>query len=326
MAKTLRNKYDEYLTYDNLMKAHIESRKNKRYKKDIILFELKQEDYIMYLYEQLKNMTYTHGGYTTFYIYEPKLRKIEKSRYIDRIVHRWIVDSFLKDTFINTFISTSYACLKGRGTLKAKQDVKKAMLHCKRIWNEYYILKMDVLKYFQNIDKKIKDEKVLWVIKQIIFLSEGDKGIAIGNYTSQIFANIYLNEVDQYIKHELKVKYYYRYMDDSIILVKTKEEAKYLLQNIKKFLKEKLELELNKKTQIFKNKQGVNFCGYKINEYRMKVRDRGKKKLKKKIKYLKQQIKEGKMDSVEAQKYLCGHIGYIKHADIHNLTQKLFYN
>ena len=139
-----------------------------------------------------------------------------------------------------------------------------------------------------------------------------------------MFANIYLNEVDQYIKQKLKQKYYYRYLDDSIILVKTKSEAKELLKQIREFLKEKLHLELNNKTQIFKNKQGVNFCGYKINEYRLKIRDRGKRKLKKKIKNLKWQIKEGKISSKEAKRYLCGHIGYMKIANVNHLTEKLF--
>lgn len=334
MARTLRNEFDKYVTYDYLMKAHLASRKNKRYKKDVILFELKQEDYIRYLVEELKNRTYKHGGYAVFYIREPKLRKIEKSRYIDRVVHRWLVDNFLIDLYVPTFISTSYACLKQRGTHKAVCDVQKAMQHCKRIWNEYYILKMDVAKYFQSINKailfnilkrKIKDEKLLWLIRQIVYSNKGETGIAIGNYTSQVFANLYLNEVDQYIKRELKVKYYYRYMDDSIILVKTKEEAKVILEKIRIFLREKLNLELNSKTQIFKNKQGVNFCGYKINEYRLKIRDRGKKKLKKKIKLLKDMVKNGEMSSKEAKVYLCGHIGYIKYADVHNLTDKLFY-
>lgn len=232
------------------------------------------------------------GGYTVFYIREPKLRKIEKSRYIDRVVHRWIVDNFLLDLYMPIFINHSYACLKDRGTIRAVKAVQAGMKHCKNIWGEYYILKMDVRKYFQSIDKdilynilqkKIKDEKLLWLIREIIYSSPSKKGVAIGNYTSQIFANIYLNEVDQFIKRELKIKNYYRYMDDSILLIKTKEEAQYVLKQITEFLKEKLELELNNKTQIFKSKQGVNFCGYKINEYRLKIRDRGKKKLKKKI-------------------------------------------
>lgn len=273
-------------------------------------------------------------GYTIFYIREPKLRKIEKSRYMDRVVHRWIVDNFLLDLYVTSFIYHSYACLQGRGTLRAVKAVQKGMKHCKEIWGEYYVLKIDVRKYFQSIDKdilyniitrKIKDEKLLWLIREIIYSSPSKKGVAIGNYTSQIFANIYLNELNQYIKRKLKVKYYYRYMDDSIVLAKTKEEAKYILAKITKFLKEKLELELNSKTQIFKNKQGVNFCGYKINEYRLKIRDRGKKQLKKKIKYLKYEIKKGRMSSSDAQKYLCGHLGYIRYANVYNLTNKLFY-
>ena len=146
-----------------------------------------------------------------------------------------------------------------------------------------------------------------------------------GNYTSQMFANIYLNEVDQFIKHKLHIKYYCRYLDDSIVIVKTKKEAIYALEQIKEFLQYNLKLELNKKTQIFKSKQGVNFCGYKINEYRLKLRDRGKRKLKLRIKKLKQKVKTGEITSHEAKRYLAGHIGYIKWADIYNLSNKLFY-
>lgn len=334
MPRTIRNEFDKKLTYDKLMKAHNLSKRGKGYRNEIILFNLKQEEYITWLYEQLKNGTYKHGGYTTFYVTEPKVRRIEKSKYIDRIVHRWIVDNFLNEYYVKTFINTTYACIKNRGMHKACQDVQKAMRHCKRIWENYYILKMDVRKYFDNIDKdilykiiskKIQDEKLLKIIKQIIYSTEGKKGQPIGNYTSQTFANIYLNELDQYVKHKLKCKYYFRYMDDAIILVETKEEAKRILEKITKFLKVKLELELNNKTQIFKSKQGINFCGYRINEYRMKIRDKGKRKLKKKVKKLTQEIKKGKITSKEAQKYLCGHLGYIKYANIKNLTDKMFY-
>ena len=212
--------------------------------------------------------------------------------------------------------------------------VQNTMKHCKIIWQEYYILKMDIAKYFDNINKnilldilkrKIKDKNLLWLIEQILFAQSREKGLEIGNYTSQMFANIYLNEIDQYIKHKLKIKCYCRYLDDSLLMVKTKQEAKEALEKIKQFLSKKLELELNKKTQIFKNKQGVNFCGYKINEYRMKLRDKGKRKLKKKIKHLTIAIKQEKMTSKEAKKYLAGHMGYIKYANNYNLLNKLFY-
>ena len=334
MPKTIRNSYYKYLTYEKLMEAHNKSKKGKGYRKELIKFNLKQEEYIIWLLDRLKSKTYKHGGYTEFYVTEPKLRKIEKSRYIDRIVHRWVVDNFLEPAFVVQFIPTSFACLKGKGMHRAAIYVQKTMRHCKEIWKEYYILKMDIAKYFDNINKKIlleiierkiKDKNLIWLIKEILYAQKREKGLEIGNYTSQMFANIYLNEIDQYIKHNLKIKYYCRYLDDSVLIVKTKKEAKEVLKEIKKFLKDNLELELNKKTQIFKNKQGVNFCGYKINEYRMKIRDKGKRKLKKKIKYLTKSIKNKNMTSKESKKYLAGHIGYIKYANVNNLLEKLFY-
>ena len=139
-----------------------------------------------------------------------------------------------------------------------------------------------------------------------------------------MFGNIYLNEIDWYIKKELHIKYYSRFMDDSIILVKTKPEAIQALEKIQEFLKKNLHLELNNKTQIFKSSQGVNYCGYKINEYRLKIRDKGKKKLKKKIKYLRYEIKNGRMTSKDAKRYLAGHLGYLKIANTKNLELKLF--
>ena len=333
MARTIRNEFDKKLSYESLMKAHKLSRKGKGYRKEIILFNLKQEEYIMWLLDKLKNGTYKHSGYAVFYVTEPKLRKIEKSIYIDRIVHRWVVDNFLEPYFVPTFINTSYACLKKRGMHKACLDVQNTMRHLERTWGEYYILKMDVRKYFQNIDKdilyrilnrKIQDNKLLWLLKEIIYSNEGKKGLAIGNYTSQMFANIYLNEVDQYVKHELHCKWYFRYLDDSIAMFKTKAEAKEALEKIQCFLAKNLKLELNEKTQIFKSRQGVNFCGYKINPYRLKIRDRGKRKLKNKVKELKYKIRTGELDSKEAKKYLCGHFGYIKYANVKNLAEKLF--
>ena len=163
---------------------------------------------------------------------------------------------------------------------------------------------MDIRKYFNSIDKKIlykiltrriKDEKLLWLIRQILTAQKRQKGIEIGNYTSQTFANIYLNELDQYATRKLKVPFYYRYMDDIVILFKTKKDAKEALDKIKKFLKEHLELELNDKTNIFRGKQGVNFCGYKINENR---------------------------SSKDARIYLTGHLGYFNIANTYTLKKK----
>ena len=236
MPKTIRNKFDKILSYETLMEAHKKSRKGKGYRNEIIKFNLKQEEYIMWLYNELKNGTYKHGGYKVFYVTEPKVRKIEKSN---------------------------------RGMHRAALYVQKCMKSALAKWEEYYVLKMDVAKYFDSIDKnilfkilqrKIKDRKLLWLVKEILFSQKRDKGLEIGNYTSQMFGNIYLNEQDQFVKHKLHIKYYARYLDDSVIIVKTKEEAKIALKEIAKFLEENLRLKLNNKTQIFKGKQGINFC------------------------------------------------------------------
>ena len=196
MPKTIRNEYDKKLTYENLMKAHLNSRKGKGLRKEIILFNLKQEEYIMWLYEKLKTGTYKHSGYSEFFVTEPKLRRIEKSKYIDRIVHRWYVDNFMKEYFVKSFISTSYACIENKGMHKACLDVQNTMKHCKRVWGNYYIIKMDVAKYFQNIDKqilysilqrKIKDKKLLWLTKEILYSNGIDKGFPIRKLHKPMF-------------------------------------------------------------------------------------------------------------------------------------------
>lgn len=256
MPKTIRNQFEKNLTYEKLEWAHKLSQKGKTTKKDVVLFNLKKEEYLQWLYEQLKNGTYEHGGYRIFYVKVPKRRRIQVSRYIDRIVHRWLVDNFLKEYFIKSFINTSYACIKNKGMHCAVLDVQKTMKHCDRIWGEYYILKMDVAKYFQNVDRKILVE---------------------------------------------------------------------ILNKIRNFLNENLKLQLNSKTQIIKSKNGVNFCGYKINTNRLKIRDRGKRNLKLKLKKVKKYIKDEELSSKEAYRYITGHIGYIKIANVKNLTEKLFY-
>lgn len=134
-----------------------------------------------------------------------------------------------------------------------------------------------------------------------------------------------INELDQYAKHKLKCKYYYRYMDDMVIMCENKEIAKDSLNNITKFLKENLKLTLNSKTRIFKDIQGVNFCGYKINEKRLKIRHTSKCRMKRKLKRYTRQLKEGKITLPEIQRSIAGWLGYVKHADSYNLRKSMFY-
>jgi len=334
MPKTIKNVYDNALSFEKLLKAHKKARCGKREKKKVILFELILEQQLLILEKQLKNGTYKHGEYTKFKIYEPKEREIMASEYKDRVVQQWYVENFIEPYFVPQFISTSYAGIKGRGMHKASKDVQRAMRSAKAKWKNYYILKMDIKKYFQNIDKrilweilkrKIKDRKLLWLTREILLSTEGMLGLPLGNYTSQMFANIYLNELDQYIKHKLKCKYYYRYMDDMVIICKNKDIAKNLLNKITIFLKLNLKLTLNSKTRIFKDIQGINFCGYKINERRMKIRHTSKCRMKRKLKKYTNQLKEGKITLTEIQRSIAGWLGYVKHADSYNLRKSMFY-
>ena len=191
MPKTLRKKYEEALSYEKLMQSHLKCQKGKRRRVNVIKFNLKKEDYIQWLYNALKNITYTHGKYTTFYVSEPKIRKIEAARYLDRVVHRWCFDNFLEPVFLPEFIQTSYACIKNKGMHKATLDVQKAMRSCKKNWGEYYVLKMDISKYFYSINKdillsiverKIKDKDIIWLLKQIIYSDREESGIPIRKF------------------------------------------------------------------------------------------------------------------------------------------------
>ena len=334
MSKTIRNVYDDAISFEKLLKAHKKARRGKREKREIILFELNLESELIRIEKELKSGIYKHGKYKEFKIYEPKERIIKASSYSDRIVHQWYIENFIKPYFVPQFITTSYAGIENRGMHKASKDVQKAMKTGKNIWKNYYIIKMDITKYFQNIDKrilweilkkKVKDRKLLWLTREILLSTEGMKGLPLGNYTSQMFANIYLNELDQYAKHNLNCKYYFRYMDDIVILCKNKEIAQKVLNEITIFLKENLKLTLNSKTKIFKDIQGVNFCGYKINEKRLKIRHTSKCRMKRKLKRYTKELREGKITLPEIQRSIAGWLGYVKHADSYALRKSMFY-
>lgn len=338
MGKRIKNIYDKALTYEKIYSAYIRSRKGKSSRLDVIEFNLNYEERLNEIMCELQNLSYCFGSYNLFYIYEPKERKILASPFRDRIVHTWYVENFLKPYFVLSFMKHSYACIEGRGMHKCALEVKKVIKKCSVCYPCGYILKMDISKYFENIDreilyniicKKIADKKVLYLTKQILDSAKNydivvGKSLPIGNYSSQMFANIYLNELDKYLKERLRLKYVYRYMDDLVIILENKEKAKEVLRLITVFLDEKLKLDLNSKTNIFKISQGVNFCGYKINVDKMRLRNRGKKKVAKKIKYIRYMIENKNMNLHDAKRLLTGHVGYMKIADVAGIVKKYF--
>lgn len=174
----------------------------------------------------------------------------------------------------------------------------------------FYILKCDIQKFFYSInkevlykiiEKKYKDKHFLDFTKKLIFhnVPTGNVGIPIGNYTSQYFANIYMDKLDHYIKEVLKVKYYVRYMDDFILLTPSKEKSKELKNDIENFLKIKLKLKFNKKTNYFPNKNGVHFCGFRIYRNRVLLSNYNKKSINKRIRKWNRDYKKKKLNLIE---------------------------
>ena len=275
MSKTIRNVFNSKLDFKLFLEAEKRASNTRRYRSDVIKFEINLEVNIVNLIESIRNNKYKVGKYREFKIYEPKIRTIRCLPFIDRIVHQWYVNEFIKPYFVCRFINDSYACINGRGTHLAVKSLQKYMRIYKRRYNDYYVIQCDIKKFFESINrdilfnilsKKIKDKLLLEFTKKIIYENNDFRGIPIGNYTSQYFGNIYLNELDYYIKHELRIKYYVRYLDDFILLVENKDRANKILDKIRIYLRDVLDLELNKKTKIYPHKLGINFCGYIIYE------------------------------------------------------------
>ena len=228
------------------------------------------------------------------------------------------------------FIDQTYACIEGRGVHKAVKTFYQYMHRVQKKNPDMYILKCDISKFFYSIHKeklyelmkrKVKDKYFLNLTKMLIYHNNDPVGIPIGNYTSQYFANIYLNTLDHYVKEKLNAKYYVRYMDDFVLLLNNKVEAKETLQKIKKFLEQNLGLSLNKKTNYFKGKQGVLFCGYKIMPNYILLKKENKKKIYKKVKIWNQLYKEKNLDLKNTAIKLNSWIGHAKNADTYSLIK-----
>ena len=275
MFKSLKKCYFDKLDIDNLYKAYLRVRRNKRNKKDVVNFSIILETNLIKIYNELRYMTYKPSKYKEFTIYEPKERLIMSLPFRDRIIHQWYIEEFIKPFYIKRFIKDTYACIEKRGTHKC---IKKLQLYLKENKdNDFYILKCDIEKFFFNINKdilfnilkrNIKDKYLLELTKKIIF-DNTSNGLPIGNYTSQYFENIYLNELDWYIKKDLGIKYYLRYMDDMVLI----------LNKINDFLNNKLALKLNKRTRHFKYLNGIDFCGYIVYFNKLILRKRNIKKI-----------------------------------------------
>ncbi|MBQ7659337.1 MAG: group II intron reverse transcriptase domain-containing protein [Alphaproteobacteria bacterium] len=260
------------MTFQSLHKAHKLCRKSKQHKRATISFEIELGQNLVKLNQSLESAKYCVSKYRSFYIHDPKVRLIEALPYKDRVVLMSFCKNVLEPKLENRLIYDNAASRKGKGTDFA---IKRLHTFMRRLFikigsNEFYFLKCDIKKYFQNINhdillQKLKkcgfDEDDMLFMKMLI-KSHGNIGLPLGNQTSQWFALLYLDEIDRLVKERFKVKYYVRYMDDFILLGENKAYLQYCLQMIRKVCTENLKLELNQKTQIGKIKNGLDFLGF----------------------------------------------------------------
>lgn len=321
--------------FDNLYAAYLQVSKSKnKYSKEALLFSQNETANLLDLQQQLINGTYSFDDYIEFKVFEPKERVINAPHFKDKIV-QIAIDNILKPIFEPTFISHSYACIDNRGTHKAVEKVQRNLKQAKWQLKEPFIIKFDVSRFFYSIDReilksilrrKIKCEKTLRLLDEIINSAAkiDVKGIPLGNATSQLFANIYLNELDNYCKRKLKIKFYVRYMDDVVAILDGKENAKNVMNEMIAYVNAHLNLTASiKKTKIFPLAQGVNVFGYKIYTTHRLLRNDSKKKIKRKMKKMKRLIVEGQLEKEKAEQIFNSWYGHSKHANSFNFIQSL---
>jgi len=297
------------------MVADAIARKGKGKQYGIVLHDRNKEVNILSLHESLANKTYQTSAYSTFTIMEKKEREISRLPYYpDRIVHHAIM-LIMEPIFVACFTTDTYSCIKGKG-IKAAADALKESL--KDVPGTTYCLKLDIKKFYPNIDhrilkkqlrRKIKDQDLIWLLDGII---DSAPGVPIGNYLSQYFANFYLTYFDHWVKEIKGVKYYFRYADDIVVLSGSKEFLHQLLVDFKEYLWNNLKLQVKDNWQVFPvEARGIDFIGYVFYHYFTLIRKSIKQNFARKVA---KGINQASAASYE---------GWCKWADCKNLLKKL---
>lgn len=332
--------FNKILDAENLFSAWDEFKCGKRNRLDVLAFEENLEQNIFDLHRDLISKKYKHGAYSSFYIYDPKLRHIHKATVRDRVLHHAIF-KILNPIFEPTFISHSFSCRVGKGTHKGV-DVLDRIL--RSISGNYtrtaYALKCDVRKFFDSVDhailiqllrRKIKDADTLWLMEEIIGSFTGKssdlftrRGLPIGNLTSQLFANVYMNEFDQFMKKELKIGNYVRYTDDFIAVSESEDFLKELIPKIQDFLRGHLNLELHpSKVTIGKYRRGVDFLGYVSFPHYRSLRKRTERRMIRKLDEKIEMVKKGQITNESLRQTLQSYLGALSHATARRLSRNL---
>ncbi|HLD00812.1 MAG TPA: reverse transcriptase domain-containing protein [Candidatus Nanoarchaeia archaeon] len=327
--------WQELCSVQNLELAYKKARNHKTLRPGVLEFEEKLAENLDVLRTELLFHLYKPRPLKMFILRDPKTRKISKSDFRDRVIHHALCN-IIEPLFERMFIHDSYANREGKGTLKAIQRFEYFRKKLSQNnTSQVFILKSDIRHYFDEVDhaillkiigKRINDPKVLWLIRRVLgnySTSEG-KGMPLGNLTSQFFANVYLNELDQFVKHKLKAKNYIRYVDDFVILHNSGENLTEWKTLIADFLREELLLDLHPdKTKIILSDHGADFLGLKLFPYHRIMKKRNVRSFKRKLKLICEKFDNGEIMYDEVYGFLEGWIAYAKNADTYNLRKKI---
>lgn len=321
------NLYFKIVEYDNIHAAYVAARKGKRWQDTVKNFEHDLETNILKIQESLINKTFTTSKYTQMTIYEPKERIIYKLPFNkDRIVQHALM-RVVEPIWDNLMIHDSYSCRKGKGIHAGS---RKTMDFIRQTENGY-CLKMDIRKFYPSVDhdimydivkQKIKCKDTLWLLHDIIYSFDGDKNIPIGNYTSQWLGNLYMNELDMYVKHELHFEKYIRYCDDFIFIHENKRYLHEVETNVTEFIKEHLDMTLSK-SDIFPIKDGIDFLGYRHFPEKILLRKSTAKRIKHRVSNLPHQLRTGKITKESYISSIASTMGWLKWANAYNFTNSL---
>ena len=347
----IKHVFDLIFSDDNLYEAIQDASKGRRYNKDVLRVQHDIWNVIEQIQQDVRSGKYTIDKYYIFYVYEPKKRMIMSITFYHRIV-QWAIYRVINPLLVKGYIKDTYGCIPGRGSLAAMQRLRywiKSVEHKPGTW---YYLKLDISKYFYRIShevlkeilaRKIKDKQLLQVLYNIIDcqhtpfgLPPGkgpgevpleerlyDVGMPVGNLLSQVFANIYLDALDQFCKRTLCIHFYVRYMDDIIILSDSKEQLHMWKDEIQKFVETTLRLSLNQKTCIRPISQGIEFVGYRIWPHYVTIRKSTTLEMKRHLRRKVEEYNAGLIEMEVVTATLKSYLGMLDHCDCKEFRKEL---
>ncbi len=330
--------YQQIIDFDNIHAAAMACRNGKRRSPAALRYFARLEENLFDTHNGLLMREYQPGEYEQFYVYEPKRRLISAPRFSDRVIHRAIIN-VIEPIMDRRFIFDSYACRKGKGAHAGADRAQQFLRVVKRNHGAVYCLKADIAKYFASIRhaelkeilaRHIHCQDTLNLLGLIIDSSPGEPGVGIplGNLTSQLFANMYLNELDRFVKHELRERYYCRYMDDFIVVSHDKVHLADVRQRIEQFLQSKLGLKTNNKTQIFpvskRAGRALDFLGYRIYPTHRLLRKSSIKRIKYKLRRMRAGLAAGAITLSECRPAIESWVAHASHANTYRLRKSLF--